>query len=178
MKQMLIAVLAVGLLAFSASNALAFLSVSADVPVSYSFDESGISGESVSGLKLAVNLPFFVGLGVENYSVDAKGQGLTPEDFSYDVRMYDLFLDLPFPFLNLSIGGGVGTGEFSFDDPTAKADDAKLTQVFAALGYPFAGIFDVHVGYHQISGDADIPGTSQTINTDATMWTLGLRVGF
>ena len=160
------------------------LSVSVDVPVTYSFTETTLKDPSSSGALVAVTLPFLVGLGYENYKVTGKLTDPTlanpDQDFEYKVAMYDIYVDIPFPYLNLRVGGGAGKGEFDLTPVTGDTyDSASLTQLFFNVGVPFWEVFDAHVGYHKISGDADNqtnPGKNLTL--DAGMATVGLKVGF
>lgn len=152
------------------------LSVSADVPIAYAFSDPGYTGTAAhDGLVVGVSLPILLGLGYEAYQVTGT---LAAQDFTYDVRMADVFFDLPFPTLNLRLGGGVGVGRFDVAATPGAYDPAKLSQFFLNVGIPFAGLFDAHVGYHIIQGKADIVGTGNTLPLGATMATVGLKVGF
>ncbi len=153
-------------------------SVSADIPIVYTFDEGALDGEKVSGIKLAVSLPFLLGFGLESYKVTGNFTTV-PADFDYQVTFFDVFVDIPFPVANLVLGGGVGKGEFDLVPATGAFDDATLAQLFVSLGIPFAAIFDAHVGYHVIRGESDFQGPpAGTLNLDASMATIGLKVGF
>lgn len=175
MRTLLVAGLA-GLLAlWAASPAQAQLAVSADVPVVYEFREDVLKDPSVSGIKAGLTLPFLVGLGAESYKVD--GTTDTVGDYEYRVTMYDLFLDIPFPAANLVLGAGAGKGELDLPDSTITFDDASLGQLWASIGVPFGLLFDAHVGYHRISGEADA-SNGGTLNLDAEMATVGIKIGF
>ncbi len=152
-------------------------SVSADIPIVYTFDEVALDGEKVSGIKLAVSLPFLLGFGLESYKVTGNITTV-PADFDYQVTFFDVFLDIPFPVANLVLGGGVGKGEFDVVPASGSFDDATLVQLFVSLGIPFAAIFDAHVGYHVIRGESDNQVTTSPLNLDAEMATIGLKVGF
>ena len=152
-------------------------SVSADIPIVYMFDEQTLDDEKVSGIKLAVSLPFLLGFGLESYKVTGKFTTV-PADFDYQVTFFDVFVDIPFPVANLVLGGGVGKGEFDLVPATGGFDDATLAQLFVSLGIPFAAIFDVHVGYHLIRGESDVQGATSPLDLDADMATIGLKVGF
>ena len=157
------------------------LSISADVPVVYTFDESQLHDAKASGAIVGVSLPFLVGFGGESYKVTGKG-GTAPseEDIEYKVQMLDLFLDIPFPVANLRVGGGFGKGDFSTPNtPSQQFDQASLTQLFFNVGVPFGGVFDVHVGYHAINGETNLTGVpNSSLKLSAKMATVGLKVGF
>ncbi len=165
------------LVSFAARASADLLSVSADVPVVYTFDEQTLDDESARGVKVAISFPFLLGFGLESYEVTGNVTGTTT-DFQYDVVFFDVFVDIPFPVANLVLGGGVGKGEFDLVPATGAFDDATLTQLFVSLGIPFAAIFDAHVSYHVIRGESDIQGATSPLNLDAEMATIGLKVGF
>ncbi|MDH5750788.1 MAG: hypothetical protein OEZ59_00035 [Deltaproteobacteria bacterium] len=175
MKRWIIPALAAVML-FSASNsAHALISATLDVPVSYAFNDSDIETDGVSGTKIGISLPIFIGLALEKYEVTIKNApGLSP--ISYAVSMYDFYIDLPFPFLNLGLGAGIGKGDLT-GDGVNQYGPVPLGQWFATLGYPFLGLFDIHMGYHSISGKARKKGNPD-IDMGATMYTVGFRVGF
>jgi hypothetical protein len=157
------------------------LSVSADVPIVYTFDESQLHDAKASGAIIGVSLPFLVGFGGESYKVKGKGGTAPTEvDIEYKVQMFDVFFDIPFPVANLRLGGGLGKGDFSIpSSPTTQFDKANLTQLFFNVGIPFGGVFDVHVGYHVINGETEetgVPGS--TLKVSAKMGTIGLKAGF
>ena len=184
MRKIVVGLLATLVLLAGPSGASA-QSVSADIPIVYTFDEQALDDEKVSGIKLAVSLPFLLGFGLESYKVTGNfttvpGNFTTvPADFDYQVAFFDVFLDIPFPVANLVIGVGVGKGEIDIVPASDLFDDATLAQLFISLGIPFLVIFDVHVGYHVISGESDFQGPpAATLNLDASMATIGIKVGF
>lgn len=170
----------VGMLAFwVAAPARAQLAVSADIPIFYEFDEDGFQDASASGIKVGLTLPFLIGIGAESYNVDGKVQSLPAAiPYEYQVTMLDLFLDIPFPAANLVVGGGIGRGEFEAPATGVTFEDAALTQGFFSIGIPFALLFDAHVSYHRIFGEADAPGLTKPLNLDAEMATVGIKIGF
>ena len=141
--------------------------------------DSTLSNEDVSGAKISLTFPLlFFGIGLESYGVEGTmGGGSTT--FDYDVTMMDIYLDIaPMPFFNLVLGAGIGKGEFAISPASATYSDPTLTQVFFSLGYPFAGIFDAHLGYHVIKGSSDPTPSGNALDLDANMVTLGMKVGF
>src|SRR3972149_1857609 len=172
MKKLLVSLAATAALVFVANSAWA-LSVSLDVPVSFSFDEGG-TADSVSGFKVGVGLPLFpvigVGLGYENYEAKLKDNGVTGKGL---YEFYDLFLEIPFPIVNLTVGGGVGQAQAKVDS-AGYDEKGDASQFFASLGYPLLPLLDVHVGYHVISAEK-LPGD---VDISGEMWSLGVRIGF
>ncbi|HEX7926017.1 MAG TPA: hypothetical protein VF678_00410 [bacterium] len=150
-------------------------SVFADAPVASSLEldkQSTVKADGVSGYKVGVTLPIFLGLAYESYAIKlSKSAG------DFDVSMADVFLNLPFPVVNLAIGLGAGTGTSN-----GNAGDfykaGQLTQYWASIGIPFAVLFDVHLGYHVFSGS--LPGKPNVPDSDVkgTMTSLGVKVGF
>jgi len=179
----------VGLLALSTPARAEFISVSADLPMTFAAKFSGTGtalspDASVSGLKLGVKLPFFMGLGLENYtaSLNATTMG-TPAALDYAVTMYDIFFTLPIPFINIVLGVGLGSGQFGADTgPNYKAqfETGAFYQYWVSGGISIA-IVDIHVGVHMLSG-THLKKTGSVapsdLNVSATMMSLGAKVGF
>lgn len=161
---------------FAASPSHALFSISADVPLSFTID--GDAADSVSGFLVGVSLPFFVGFGFENYEATFKGAA-GGTDVVLSNKIFDVFVDLPVPFVNIGIGLGAGT--VAIDTGSVDIwDDASLTQFFVTVGIPIVILFDVHVGYHVLSGTASAKsGTGAAdLEIDAVMISLGAKVGF
>lgn len=180
MRKFLIPMLASFIFAitFKPASAQVLFSIAADIPVSYAFSDSRLSDESASGLLTKVTLPFGIGFGLETYEVTGDF-GSASTNFEFDVAMIDIFYSLPVPVLNVQVGFGLGTGKFETTSgaATTEYDDPFLTQLFISLGYPFLGIFDVHLGFYRIRGEAEASGQT-TISLNANMFTLGARIGF
>ena len=180
MRKILIPMLVVFFFAigFKPVSAQILFSIAADIPVSYSFGNSDLGDESASGLLTKVTLPFGIGFGFESYEVTGTYQSTTTK-FEFDVAMIDIFYGLPVPALNVQVGVGLGTGKFETvaGSNTTEYEDPMLWQLFLSVGYPFAGIFDVHLGYYRIRGEAKASGLS-TISLKSNMFTLGARIGF
>ena len=116
------------LVVFSPQIGKAQISGYADLPVLYQFSDSAISGEKIGGFKIGATVPlFFLGFGYESYSVEGKFLG---SSLSYDVMMFDLFLDIPFPILSLTLGGGLGQGNLTSGDETLSFTTAQVAQYF------------------------------------------------
>ena len=176
MQSKLVGLAAGFVLIFSAGAAHAqFFSIAADVPLQYEFD-SGESGEDVSGFKLAVNLPILIGFGFEDYTVTRKVAGSPNTELSFN--LFDAFIDLPTPFINIGLGIGIGKADVVESGGATIYESASLFQYFVTLGIPFAAVFDIHVGYHQIQGSANNKSGGQDFKVDGNMVSLGLRFGF
>jgi len=156
------------------------LGISLDIPIAYNFDEGG-SADTVSGFKAGIALPVFpvvgIGLGYENYQVKDKDQGVESE---VAFEIFDLFAEIPFPFVNLTVGLGAGSHEVTVDALNIK-EDGGVTQWFVSIGYPILPLIDIHVGYHDVSAeelDVTVLGIPAKIDASGEMWSLGVRVGF
>ena len=158
------------------------LSVLVDIPVVYKFNEESLTSAKPSGIVLGVALPFLIGVAAEIYTVKGAVTQTPPNsDFEYKATLVDVFLNLPFPAGNLKLGAGLGKGALSTTPPKVTFPDGKLVQVFFSIGVSFAKVFDAHVGYHVIRGETDIPailGLPGKLNLDASMATIGIKVGF
>ncbi len=169
---------AVGVAAlFAASTASAF-SIALDAPVAYEFDDGG-SADEVSGFKLGlafITTPFVdLGVGYERYELTEDVSG-TDATVTFDI--IDVFVDLPFPFINIVIGAGVGSTEFELGTVSKRAD---VTQWYVSLGYPILLLFDIHVGWHQVMADEidfTFGGLPDTVDVSGTMWSVGAKLGF
>ena len=167
----------------SSAPARALISVTGDIPLAYGIKESTLAGdEKITGLKLGVSLPVFVGMAVEKYALKGTASAAHPNGFagmSYqlDLSMYDLYFDLPVPVVNLGFGFGLGRGHLSFDDGAYRYKVARMSQSFITLGYPLLRFFDIHLGYHMIRGTAS-QSNLKDLEVGGTMYTLGARFGF
>ncbi len=178
--------LAVAVLLAQPAHADTF-SVFADLPVDFSLHlDNGAgttetaSASGLSGYKVGITLPIFIGLAYESYGGKFNSPNIVGQSFNYDVTMYDLFLNLPLPVINIAVGAGAGTGKFSNGPVGVTVKDANLSQWFASLGVNVAPLVDIHVGYHSFSGTNDIanvPG-APGLKVGGTMTSLGIKIGF
>jgi hypothetical protein len=162
-------------------------SVFADLPVDFSLHldngagtTENASASGLSGYKVGITLPIFVGLAYESYGGKFNSPNIVGQSFNYDVTMVDLFLNLPLPVLNIAVGLGQGTGKFSNGPANVSVKDANLSQWFASLGINVAPLVDVHLGYHSFSGKNEVttPPGSPGLKVDGTMTSLGVKIGF
>ena len=180
MKRKLILAIAGFALFFLVPSAKAeFFSVAFDIPVQYKFNEGG-SADKVSGFKAALNLPFLFGFGFEDYTatLDTGGSGGVAREVG--ITMFDIFLDLPTPLINIGLGLGAGTADVADAAPsTEEFDNATMLQAFITLGIPVYEVFDVHIGYHLLKGTADNKDSSRANAVlDGDMLSVGVRIGF
>lgn len=153
------------LLAFAAAAQAEILTIAADVPLSYSFSDSARSADSISGSKISLNfIAFPVGIGVETYTISSTAATVVS---AVDVQMYDLFYTLPIPIVSLVAGVGFGTGT------VAGSDDGALTQYWFSAGIPIFPLFDIHLGYHSVTGTS-----AAGVDMGGTMTSLGIKFGF
>lgn len=179
MKAISISILAFVMMVLAALPAAAqdLFSISLDAPIDYTFDNGQLSDADPSGFKASVALPFFIGFGLEDYEVTGTLGPFPGSPFTYDVSFVDIFLNIPSPAVNFVIGGGVGKGTFDTVPASGAFSEADLTQVFVSVGIPIALVFDIHVGYHAISGGSDVLGGTP-LSLDANMVTVGVNLGF
>ncbi|MDT8446955.1 MAG: hypothetical protein RRB13_08705 [bacterium] len=79
-------------------------------------------------------------------------------DLTLNTEMYNLYLGLPFPMLNVALGGGVGNRSLVCSTCDGLYTEESASQTFLNLGWPLVlGIFDVPVGYHQVAGKVRVP---------------------
>lgn len=162
---------------FAASNASAF-SIALDIPFAYEVDDGG-SADEVSGFKLGLGIITFpvldLGVGYESYEI-TEDAGI--DDLTAQFDIFDVFVDIPFPVVNIVLG--MGFGEMDFELLTV-SESADVSQAYVSLGLPFTPLFDVHVGWHAVSVDTiDLSslGGDPEADLSGTMWSLGAKLGF
>jgi hypothetical protein len=165
------------------------ISVFADLPVAMNLqiddgqgNKASADASGLSGLVVGVTLPFFVGLAYENYGSKFNIPKVINQSFRYDVNMYDIFLNLPLPIVNIAAGLGAGSGKLSDGPANVTFKDATLTQYFVSLGVNVLPLLDIHVGYHAFSGSNDVSGSGagsvSSLKVNGDMWSLGAKLGF
>ena len=176
--------------AVAAAPAAHALSISADVPLAYTFDEGDIDDGTVSGFRVGVGFGL---LGVGYNSYEATGDLGLEDDIVVKYQMLDVFFELPIPIVNIVVGAGAGTAEA--DDLTnvtiegantnVTFDSATATMVFASVGFPILPLFDIHLGYHVIRAETDLEGKSggvvtfkDSIDLGGSLISVGARLGF
>jgi len=155
------------------ASAEVLFSVSLAVPVAYDLTNHDVSDEDISGFKVLVSLPFFLGFGYEKYDVTGLAG---PTSITIDVEFYDLFVTIP--VIEVVLGAGIGTGLLDTNPVSNSFEEADLKQFFISYGIDFGLFFDIHLAYHVISGEAAGLGANSNESLDAKMWTAGIKVGF
>lgn len=206
-----IAVAAATFLGFAPHAFAAGWALTLDTPLSFTFNDANastpVAGNSaatwrnrtttnVSGSKALLIAPFHVGVGYEDYSFTQKldfpiGGGATGVgQVTTNLRIYDLVVDVPMKYLNLTLGYGMGSADTDFIAFTpgqtnpSPIRNANVTQVFLAAGIPLGTRIDLHVGYHWVTIEAkDIvnPGNSGPFDQtqqSGQMLSAGLRLNF
>src|SRR5262249_50901559 len=135
------------------------------------------SSSGVSGYSLGVSLPFFVGLGMDSYTASFPAKGGAGK-FDYTVNMYNLFVNLPIPVVNIALGVGAGTGHVG-GSSAGSYKDADLTQFMASFGFNILPLVDLHLGFRGFTGTNKPKGTNTSkTDVDGKTYTLGVKVGF
>ncbi len=161
-----------GSLLIASTASAELFSVSVGIPVSHTFSDDAVESDGTSGVFAAVKLPILVGLGVENYSTDIKGQ-----DTKLNTTMYDVFYLLPIPIINFTLGVGMGTTELDCATCSAQYDTGTATQWYGSLGFPFLGIADLHVSYRSVSSKIEDSSGNKT-DVSGNVTGIGVSVGF
>ena len=182
-KLALLIAVAIASTGLAATSNAAGWAITADTPLSYTFDKkqasdpippnngfaefSDTTASNVSGSKVMIIAPFHVGVGYEDYSVKQK-LNIPPCGFCSQgnlrlgIRMTDVMIDIPGRFVNLGLGYGTGTADVEINLPAAlgivapAAHNVSAEQTFIVLGIPLGQRFDLHVGYHVVTVDRKI----------------------
>lgn len=178
MKKILAGITVAVALLFGASSASAF-SIALDVPVQYNFDEGG-SADEISGFKLGLGLltfaAFDLGLGYESYELTEEVTSTEDATITFDI--FDVFIDIPLPIVNIVLGYGTGEAEW---DLAGNTETGNVSQAWISLGLPITPLFDVHVGYHAVDAeeiDTTISGFPVAVDVSGEMWSVGAKLGF
>ncbi|NQU64727.1 MAG: hypothetical protein HQ517_10675 [SAR324 cluster bacterium] len=163
-------------LSFSSSAQAEFFSVSAGIPVSHTFSNSGIESDGVSGFLVHLKLPIMIGLGMESYETGIKS---TDSDTKLATNMYDIFWMTPIPVINFTIGAGFGTAEKTCGNGSdCGFDKSPLTQVWGQLGFSPIPVIDVHMSYHKVSGDMKAKDGGGSVDVGGTVMAVGASIIF
>lgn len=170
-------------LAFASSAQAEFFSISAGMPVSHSISNDDMKADGVSGYLVHVKLPIMLGLGLESYETKMDHDDSNVSDMKMTTTMYDIFWLTPIPIINFTIGAGLGTAEFACDVAGGtKCDDyyetGAVTQLWGQLGINVLPFIDLHVSYHQISGEIKGKGSVSDASVDGTLYAVGASIIF
>ena len=131
---------------------------SLDIPLQFAFTGDFKGTAAPSGFKAAVDLPFYVGVGVESYSVETDVPAST-QKLNIDYEFTDFYFWYDFDVMTVSIGGGTGSAQVTeftgAGGSSVSTDEADADQIFVVLGWLLNESWDFHVAYHQIDAIAN-----------------------
>lgn len=157
---------------------------SVDIPLQFGFTEDINGTAGPSGYKVALDLPFRIGVGMESYSVEA-GDASGTASLTFDYEFTDIYFWHRFAVMTVAVGVGQGTVLMQpFDDGTnvLSTEKADADQSFLVLGWLLNMNWEFHVAYHQVDAVANVlvdgvlDGT--TINAGGIMTAAGFKYMF
>jgi len=172
MKKIILTVFAASSLLLYSTQAFALLSVSVGMPVSLECEET-CETDSLTGYFLGVQLPFALGLGIDNIKHKSKGSTLVSVD-----DIYNIFYQLPIPVINLIFGLGVGSTSVE-GDGSEDWGKGSASQWYTSIGVPILPLFDFHISYRSItSKDLEMPDGTKTDSSKSTVMGAGFAFNF
>ena len=198
----------VGLISLSSTANAQFIGINADVAIDYSAAPGKVDGFSVG---ISHPAPFIPNIGYSSVSFSEKESITDPSDnkLSLDIkttiRTINLFYNVPFPVVTITVGFGggsqnLGTGvetktdivetyigtKISPDTSDLKTD---VSEGFIRIGLPFWSTIEFHLGYHVMSftsinitskksGGAFEGNYNTKKNYTGGMTTIGVQVAF
>lgn len=147
------------------------LSVSADVPAGLTF-ANGDATDRVTGFVVDAAFPILLGAGISYFT---GWSGVNRVTYG---TVHALF-DLPIYFIKLRGGLGIGRAWAHISGTGQTYDPAPVDELYVRGGLGLLPGMDVHVGVHSLQGEAEIttPGGG-TLDVSATVWTVGMTLGF
>ena len=164
--------LLLGLIGLANTASAQFIGISADVAIAYSAAPGSASGYSVG---ISHPAPFFPNIGYSNVSFKEKETIIDSSDTTSSVSLdttttiktINLFYNVPFPVVTISVGFGYGTDNLGTGVETkttivenyqgTKLDQdnsdlkASVSEAFFHIGLPFWNTIEFHIGYHFMS---------------------------
>ena len=172
MKKIIITVFAASSLLLYSTPSFALLSVSVGMPVSLECEET-CETDSLSGYFLGVQLPFALGLGIDNIKHKSKGDTLAGV-----IDIYNIFYQLPIPVINLIFGLGVGSISVE-GDGSEDWGKGSASQWYTSIGLPILPLFDFHISYRSITTkDLELPDGRKTDSSKSTVMGAGFAFNF
>jgi len=172
MKKIILTVFAATSLLLFSTPSFALLSVSVGMPVSLECEET-CETDSLSGYFLGVQLPFALGLGIDNIKHKSKGDTLTGV-----LDIYNIFYQLPIPVINLIFGLGVGSISVE-GDGSEDWGKGSASQWYTSIGLPILPLFDFHISYRSITTkDLELPDGRKTDSSKSTVMGAGFAFNF
>ena len=191
MKKIILTVFAATSLLLYSTPSFA-ISLSVGVPIGATLTAPAPAGgtkneaDGSSGYFLGVQLPFGLGLGLDNHKTKLKGDG----GYKVDTSMYNLYYQLPVPVVNLILGLGTGNSKLECDDVYGGDGDSVLackdyykkgsaTQWYTSIGIPLIPFFDIHLSYRSItSKNIKDPDGDSGGDYSGTITGLGIAFNF
>ena len=197
----------VGLIGLSSTANAQFIGINVDYAIDYSAAPGKVSGGSVG---ISHPAPFIPNIGFSSVSFSEKESITDPSDnkLSLDIkttiRTINLFYNVPFPVVTITVGFGGGSDNLKTGVKTKTTiietyggtsneltpDDLEnsVTEVFFHIGLPFWNTVEFHLGYHLMSFESiDI---TKSVNSQGKnyptvkknykggMTTIGVQVAF
>ena len=197
----------VGLISLSNIANAQFIGINADYAIDYSAAPGKVSGYSVG---IAHPAPFIPNIGYSSVSFSEE-EDKTVGNYKLSlvttttITTYNLFYNVPFPVVTITVGFGggsqnLGTGvetittivETEDNGETIKDNsDSKisLNEVFFHIGLPFWNTVEFHLGYHLMSFTSIDITSKKSVDFDGSytideksysggMTTIGVQVAF
>ena len=196
----------VGLISLSNIANAQFIGINVDYAIDYSAAPGKVSGYSVG---IAHPAPFIPNIGYSSVSFSEKESITDPSDnkLSLDIkttiRTINLFYNVPFPVVTITVGFGGGSDNLKTGVKTKTTivetyggtsneltpDDLEnsVTEVFFHIGLPFWNTVEFHLGYHLMSFESinttkgvsfDVDYTIDKKSYSGGMTTIGVQVAF
>ena len=129
--------------------------------------------DSLTGYFLGVQLPFALGLGIDNIKHKSKGDTLAGV-----IDIYNIFYQLPIPVINLIFGLGVGSISVE-GDGSEDWGKGSASQWYTSIGLPILPLFDFHISYRSITTkDLELPDGRKTDSSKSTVMGAGFAFNF
>ena len=197
----------VGMISLSCSANAQFIGINVDYGIDYSAAPGKVDGYSVG---ISHPAPFIPNFGYSSISFSEKESITDPSDnkLSLDIKTtietINLFYNVPFPVVTITVGFGGGSQNLSTGVETITTiiepyggtsneltpDDLEnsVTEVFFHIGLPFWNTVEFHLGYHLMSFESiDITKSVNSQGKDyptvkksysGGMTTIGVQVAF
>jgi len=192
----------VGMIGLSSTANAQFIGINADVAIDYSAAPGKVDGYSVG---ISHPAPFVPNIGYSSVSfkdketiTDSSGNYKLSLDTTTTIKTINLFYNVPFPVVTITVGFGYGADNLNTgvetittikeNDVGKDNSDSKdsVSEVFFHIGLPFWNTVEFHLGYHFMSfSSIDITksvilGGNYTTdkNYSGGMTTIGVQVAF
>jgi len=197
----------VGLISLSSTANAQFIGINVDYGIDYSAAPGKVNGFSVG---ISHPAPFIPNIGYSSVSFSEE-EDKTVGNYKLSlvttttITTYNLFYNVPFPLVTITVGFGggsqnLGTGVETITTIVETEDNGEtindnsdskisLSEVFFHIGLPFWNTVEFHLGYHLMSFESiDITSKSTKIrgtyandnkkNYSGGMTTIGVQVAF